>query len=228
MRSWFLRLACAFILAGVALYVAAPFHAAWTIRQAVKSGDIDTLRERVVWQEVRRTLRASIVEHAQLLPAAVKEGRRVRPTLWQRIKSVFGETMLDRFMDQYITPEGLPQLYRIKHTRRGQRQRQAGTELASTSWPLDKPTLSFLRRVKRAQFLSLTEVEIELEDQEQPERRIVGTLSLVRTQWKLTALRVISSPDDKAGVDGTASSEELRLYQDDVRSGRIRPSNTGA
>ncbi len=223
----FLALVC---LSVAALYVAAPFWAAWTIREAVKTGDVETLRNKVVWHSVRDSLRRSIVRHAQLLPALIEEGRRIRPTLWQRVKSMFGASMLDRFMDRYIAADGLPQLYRLRNAYQTRIQGLPDERLL----PTQDRIVALLRRVKRAEFLSMAEVEIEIEDRYNPERRVIGTMKIVGLDWKLTDLVVISAPastpkakSERAGFsafnadDEDDEDEEARQHADDVRQGRL-------
>ena len=232
MRGLAGKLFIAITLMAVSLYIVSPFWTAWSIREAVKSGDVATLRSKVDWHTVRPSLRASIVEHAQLLPAAVDVGRAIRPTLWQRIKFLFGETMLDRFMARYITPQGLPQLYQLKH---GYRTRVKGLE-DETLLPLRERR--FLRRIRRAEFLSLTHVEIEVADRDDPGRHVVGTMSLVGFEWKLTGIRVKAAPtQDIAGDEQSIASDEGasttddedRQLADDLKNGHITAKErTGA
>ncbi|MGI9421574.1 MAG: DUF2939 domain-containing protein [Hyphomicrobiaceae bacterium] len=212
MRELARKLSISLILMAALAYLFAPFYTAWSIRQAIRTNDPQTLRELVDWASVRTTLRQSIAHHAELLPAAVKVGRQIRPTMWQRVKAMFGESMLDRFMDRYITAEGMPQLYRLKH---GYRTRVQG--LADVrNLPLKAQIADVVRRVKRAEFITFGHVEIEVVDRDDPERRIVGGLQLVGLQWKLTSLVV-----KRAQTLTDASDEETRLYLDDLKNGRL-------
>ena len=67
MRGLLRTLVVLALLVGGALYIAAPFWTAWSIREAMKTGDVATLRASVDWEKVRPRLRQSIAEHAQLL-----------------------------------------------------------------------------------------------------------------------------------------------------------------
>ena len=111
--------AIAVLLLGSTLYIASPFWAAWSLREAIKAGDTATIDRKVVWDGVRASLRASISDSAQLLPEATEAGERVPPTMWQRVKTAFGQSMLDRFIESYVTPEGLPKLFRYRKTWNG-------------------------------------------------------------------------------------------------------------
>ncbi|MEM7746979.1 MAG: DUF2939 domain-containing protein [Pseudomonadota bacterium] len=212
MRGLATKLLLAVSLMGVSLYVASPFYAAWTIRQAMKTNDVALLKEKVDWVNVRSSLRQSIATHAKLLPVAIAEGRKLRPTMWQRIKAVFGASMLDRFMDQYITPNGLPKLYRLKN---GYRTRVTGL-------PRDEATPVALRvqgvvsRIHRAEFKSLSLVELEIEDRDQPDRRIVAEMRLRGFEWKLSRLTVISAP-----VQNNILDDEAQQMADDIKNGRL-------
>lgn len=206
------KLLLAITLMGGSLYVASPFYAAWSIREAMKTNDINLLKEKVDWPRVRTSLRQSIAQHAQLLPAALREGRKVRPTMWQRIKAVFGASMLDRFMDQYITPAGLPKLYQLKH---GYRTRVTGLPRDETL-PMKQRVGNLVRRIHRAEFMSLGRVELEIEDRDQPDRRIIAEMSLMGLQWKLTRLTVRAAP-----VQDDMMDDEARQMADDLKHGRL-------
>ncbi len=99
------------------LYTVSPFLSAMHLRHAIASGDRPTVERMIEWQSLRESLRYSIARNAELLPAATEAGRAVRPTMWQRIRSMFGHTMLDRFIEHYITPAGLTKLYLAKQRR---------------------------------------------------------------------------------------------------------------
>lgn len=220
MRGLASKLLIAVLLMGGSLYVASPFYAAWSIRQAIKTNDVALLESKVDWTGVRFSLRQSIAEHAQLLPAAIREGRKVRPTMWQRIKAVFGANMLDRFMDRYITPAGLPKLYRMKY---GYRTRVTGLPRDETI-PADQRLQSLIQRIHRAEFMSFGRVELEIEDRDQPDRRIVAEMSLSGLEWKLTRLFVKSAP-----VPDQMMDDEARQMADDIKHGRLyRASQPGA
>lgn len=234
MRGLAGKLWIAAILTAVSLYIVSPFWTAWSIREAVKSGDVATLRSKVDWNSVRPALRESIARHAQLLPAAVDVGRAIQPTLWQRIKFLFGETMLDRFMARYISPQGLPQLYQLKQ---GYRTRIKGLENEDLL-PLRERVRRFLRRIRRAEFVSLTLVEIEVADRDDPTRHVVGTMSLVGFEWKLTGIRVKDAQPQRSDSDGHSIAgddgsviihDEDRQVADDLKNGHITvKERTGA
>ena len=213
MRGLTGKLVIAVSLMCTTLYLSAPVLTAWEIREAVKSGDVETLRQRVAWDSVRQTLRQSIAHHAELLPAAMNVGRNVRPTLWQRIKFMFGESMLDRFMDRYITAEGLPQLYQLKN---GYRTRVQGLPDES-KLPFKTRVTNLLRRLKRFEFMDLGTVELEIESRDRPGQHFVGTLSLIGFDWKLTSLVVKRAPP--AAVQ--SEDEEARQFADDLKNGRL-------
>ncbi|MEM6499194.1 MAG: DUF2939 domain-containing protein [Pseudomonadota bacterium] len=212
MRGLATKLLLAISLMGGSLYVASPFYAAWSIRQAMKTNDVALLKQKVDWVNVRSSLRQSIATHAQLLPAAIAEGRKVRPTMWQRIKAVFGASMLDRFMEQYITPHGLPKLYRLKN---GYRTRVTGLP-RDEAMPVTHRVQGVVSRIHRAEFKSLSLVELEIEDRDQPDRRIIAELKLIGFEWKLSRLSVISAPLQNNTLD-----DEAQQLADDIKNGRL-------
>jgi len=218
------KLSFAIFLMGSSFYIAAPFWTAWSIREAVKTGDVATLEDKVVWASVRQSLRQSIAHHAQLMPAAVDAGRQLRPTVWQRVKAMFGESMLDRFMDRYITAAGLPKLYQLKHGYRSRVQGLPDERLL----PIEQRAVRLLRRVKRAEFKSMSHVEVEIEDRDQPDRHIVATMELFGFTWKLTSVIIKPAPVndnelalEKVSLTANDEDEEAKQYADDLKHGRL-------
>lgn len=188
-----------------AAYVASPFVSALTLRDAIKRGDTATIESRVAWPSVRQTLRTSLAKQANLMPLVTEAGAAVTPTLWQRVKGAFGASMLDRFIESYVTPEGLPKLMDY---------RRAWQKNVSSVAPDDEPASrlerfrQFWARIHRAEFQSLTRVEIEVGDRAMPDRRYVSVLELDGLGWKLTGLSVVSVDAAKrlAGLEGEDSA----------------------
>ncbi len=177
----------AFVLATA--YIASPFVAAWNLREAVKAGNVEAVQGRVQWDSVRASLKSSLAKHPELFAEATTAGENVKPTLWQRIKSSFGVTMVDRFIESYVTPEGLPKLFQY---RQAWRENVSGDAATLAATPKLERMKDFYDRIKRAEFQSLRRVEIEVQDRKNPERRYVSTMELIDYGWKLTALRVIT------------------------------------
>ena len=196
MRKWLIP---GFIVVCGGLYVASPFWAAWSLREALRSGDTATIEQRVQWQSVRSSLKASLATNAQLLSQANDAGAAIRPTMWQRVKSAFGATMLDRFIETYVTPEGLPQLFRYNQlARRHLPGRPSVEELDSRPWT--ERAVDFYSRLRRAEFRSLTRVELEIGDRFAPERHFVSVMELVSFRWKLTEIHVMTNETTLAAL----------------------------
>jgi Protein of unknown function (DUF2939) len=177
----------AFLLATA--YVASPFVAAWNLREAVKAGNVEAVQGRVQWDTVRASLKTSLAQHPDLFAEATTAGENVKPTWWQRIKASFGVTMMDRFIESYVTPEGLPKLFQY---RQAWRDNISGDTAYLAEMPRLERMKQFYDRIKRAEFQSFSKVEIEMQDRKKPERRYVSTMELIGFDWKLTALRVIT------------------------------------
>lgn len=170
-------------------YVASPFVAAWNLREAVKAGNVEAVQGKVQWDSVRASLKSSLAKHPELFAEASMAGENIKPTFWQRIKSTFGVTMMDRFIESYVTPEGLPKLFQY---RQAWRDNISGDTAYLAEMPRIERMKQFYDRIKRAEFQSLTKVEIEMQDRKKPERRYVSTMELMDFGWKLTSLRVIT------------------------------------
>lgn len=182
-------------------YAAAPLHAAWRIREAVRADDTATLRQTVDWHEVRQSLKASVGETRKVLGELAEAAGLPPPTLWQRIKAAALPYLADPLIDRYVTAEGAPKLYAWRQTlRKGARAVQvapaqasalAGTWLAGSA--IDRGW-SVARRIERLAFTSPTRLEIEISDRYAPGRRWLAALELRGLGWQLTQLRVLPGP----------------------------------
>lgn len=176
------------LVSGVA-FAASPLVTAWMIREAVRTGDAAYLEHKIDWPAVKETLKVSLTRYALKQPdpeAEASEPPR-KPGLWQRFKSYLGERAVDKLVENYATPTGLPQLFTYGRT----------YQTAIKGEPDETETLSglermrrFWSRVKRTEFKSLSEFEIELADKHDAERHFVGLLRLDGLGWKLVALHV--------------------------------------
>jgi hypothetical protein len=181
------------------LFMASPFWSAWRIREAVRTGDSAYLTEKIAWESVRASLKASILRHANLVPEVDAADRIKPPSLWQRVKLAFGQPMIDSFVERNFTPEGLPRLFAYKQEyARKERGGAVGSEQPET-----EDVQAFLKRVKRAEFQSATRLELEIADESNPRRHYVSRLELAGfnlwrdfgPDWRLTSVRVVAAPD---------------------------------
>lgn len=184
------------VLLPVAAYVASPFFTAWAIRDAIRTGNADYLAAKIEWDPVRESLRQSLMQIAldgpQVVDAAESESLEAEPQtaeqpkgLWGRLKAAIGKRAVDKMVDAYVTPEGLPQLFSY---RKMVRDHVTGDPNAGLSWA--ERASGFWSRIKRAEFHSLTSFEIEMADRNEPTRRYRGLLELSGYEWKLTRLTV--------------------------------------
>lgn len=176
--------ACLIVLA-VAGYIAAPFITAWSIREAVRNGDAAYLEHRIDWQNVRATLAPTIGRIALNLPDP-DAGPLTKPGLWQRFKVYWGQGAVNRAIDSYITPEGLPKLFAA---RKAYRTYVSGDPDDSKIAIMERIQRAWAR-VKRAEFTSMTEFEIDMVDKHDPDRLYLGKLAIDGFGWKLKELRV--------------------------------------
>jgi len=190
------------ILCAVA-YAASPLWAAWQLKSAVARGDVASVRTRVAWDSVRQSLGRSIARYAGLeADGAMPVGTEQRLTLWGRLKRGLGHRMLDQFIATYVSPEGFIRLHRMR-ARRHQPMHVVRASYAVPRRPAtdaDQPAtnvsqaVGFLERLTRIEFLSLTEVTIELADRLKPDRHFVLQFGLRRGGWLLTGIKVVRPP----------------------------------
>jgi hypothetical protein len=154
----------------VTLYIASPFVSAWFIREAVRNGNSDYLARAI----------------ALNLPDP-EEQQKESPGLWQRLKTTVGQGAVDRLVDTYVTPEGLPKLFTLRKT---YRDYTSGDADEAKTTPLLERIEHTWARVKRAEFTGLTTFEIDMADKQDLARMYLGKLKLTPLGWKLAELRI--------------------------------------
>jgi Protein of unknown function (DUF2939) len=194
--------------AAATAYVASPFVAAFRIGEAIKAGDSAYLAGKVEWTPVRASLRGSIGPVAMGIP---DPGAGATLSYWQRLKLRLSQRSIDRAVDGYVTPEGLPRLFTYGQTYRRLRGRiEPPRTLANLPWRIQQ-TWS---RLKRGVFLSPAMVEIEAQDRYSPDRHYIGRLQLQGLEWRLVSLSVKLVPD--VGELVQAGEFERYLAEDGV------------
>lgn len=192
MRTFALRFAL-WILP-FAAYAASPFATAWTLKEAIKSGNVPVIDALVEWDSVRATLRQSMTNIALDRPmdfAASYEpsiAGTERPGLWQRVKGYFGAAAVDRLIERYANAQGLPALftYGQAYKRYVKRIEEPPKTLAN----LPERMAEFWSRLRHAEFVSPAAFEIEMEDKTDPSRRFTGLFQFRDLRWRLTELYV--------------------------------------
>ena len=210
------------LLLGLATYATAPLVAAWQIREAIVAGDTVRLREKVDWPAVRRSMKSSVGDARQAIAELTEAAGLPRPGLWQRLKAAAVPFVADPLIDRYVTAEGAPQLYAWRQVWKQRmaavRQAARGTsDLLAASvtpeprnalhvWLQDTPVPRVLaagRRVERWAFVSPFRLAIEIADRVVPGRSWHAEIQLQGLSWRLTGLKVVTSP-------GGAPSRSLR------------------
>jgi Protein of unknown function (DUF2939) len=190
------------------VYLVSPFLAAFEVRQAMKSGDKPTLEWRVEWEPVRQSLKASLADLQRKSQIDKEMAGAPRPSIWNRMKAMVMPTVAESFVDRYVTPEGMIQLFAARTKFKDLKKSIGGTdanvdaevsvdgrdalmaaEAVDLGSTLDRMR-AFYSRIRRAEFRSPTEVEFEVADQTQPDRRFISTFELKSLAWKLTGVKI--------------------------------------
>lgn len=166
-------------------YIAAPFVTAWSIREAVRNGDSAYLERAIDWPGVRETLKPTLSRFAFDLPDPVSQPD-AKASMWQRFKAYWGAGAMNRAIDGYITPEGLPQLFAM---RKAYRDYTGAVDEAKTL-PITERIKRAWSRVKRAEFTTLTTFEVDMADKHDENRIYLGKLELTGSGWLLRELRI--------------------------------------
>ena len=135
---------------------------------------------------MRETLKPAIARIALNLPDPEQDPEASKG-LWARIKAYWGQGAVDRMVDKYVTPEGLPQLFTLRKT---YRDYVSGDVDEAKTTPLLERIERAWARVKRAEFTSLTDFEIDMLDKNDATRLYLGKMQLTPFGWKLTELRI--------------------------------------
>lgn len=176
----------------IAAYVASPFATAWNIREAVRNGNAAYLHTAIDWPSVRETLKPTLSRLALNMPLEGEEHAGNKPGLWQRMKAYWGQGAVNRAIDSYVTPEGLPQLFALRKNYRD----VTGAVDDSKTLPLTERMTRAWARVKRAEFTSFTTFEMDMADKQDESRLYLGKLELTGMGWKLKELRIKSLGSD--------------------------------
>jgi hypothetical protein len=202
MKSLFVKIALGVIV--VTLYIASPFVSAWFIREAVHNGNSDYLAYAVEWPSVRETLKPSIARIALNLPDPDQDPA-ASSGFWQRLKTTVGQSVVDRIVDTYVTPQGLPQLFTLGKNYRDLTSNDAAEAKATP--PLFERIERAWERVKRAEFTGFTTFEIDMADKHDPARIYLGKLKLTPVGWKLAELRIKFLTTAKNTIEKTPDTE---------------------
>jgi hypothetical protein len=154
-------------------YIASPFVAAFEIRRAIDTGDVAALERRIDFSGVRAGLKTSTAEVAP-----------EEPTLRQRVTG----TMTTWLIDHYVTAEGLGKLVAMRH---GWLATTLGiSSTADRDAGLIERITRFCQRIRRAEFRSLHQFELEMVDRRVADRIWIGHLDLRNGQWVLTRVEL--------------------------------------
>ena len=181
-----LLLKASLIIMVIGGYLASPFVTAWSIREAVRNGNTAYLERAIDWPSVRETLKPTLGQIALSLPDPEQQPV-TSSGLWQRFKAYVGQSALDKVVDSYITPEGLPQLFAWRKT---YRENVSHEPDEAKLYGIQERIARAWDRVKRAEFTSLTNFEMDMADKHDPNRIYLGKLELTGLGWKLKELRV--------------------------------------
>lgn len=174
---------------GATAYASSPFVTAFRIGEAIKAGDSAYLAGKVEWGPVRDSLRRSVGPVAMGISDPGAGGTL---SYWQRVKLRLSQRSIDRAVNGYVTPQGLPQLFTYG---RAYRRLKGQVEPPRTLANLPERIGQTWSRLKRGVFIAPTLVEIEAEDRYSPERHYVGRLQLQGLEWRLVSLSVKLVPD---------------------------------
>ena len=177
------------------------------MRHAMRTGDQTLLERRVDWENVRRSLKASILQAVSDMRSGgrsgpdddAREGRSIG--ILQAMKLAIAPRIADRLIDQYVTPQGVAGLTAARGGlgRLGNGAKLAASgELSLAMDALSSPDeegrmqrfLSFYSRIQRAEFRAFDLVEFEIVDRHKPSRRFISEFKLVNLEWKLIGVRL--------------------------------------
>lgn len=197
-------LICLIGLLAVCGYAAAPFVTAWSIREAIRTGDARYLEEKVDWPSVKQSLKASMADYA-LGPttpndplAEAAASAQPQPGLWQRLKHSYGRRMLASMIDTMVTPAGLSRLFSYRQC---YNEKVRGLPDERETYTLFERVQRSWQRVVRAEFLGPSRFAMEMRDRVVENRVYAGILELQGFEWRLVHLEVKRDPAIVAAAD---------------------------
>lgn len=170
-----------------AAYVGWPFLTAWSIKEAVKSGNSAYLAEHFEWPPVKATLKKSMTDIVLGPVDESVEDKPRRKGLWASFKDYYGRTMVESLVDRYANPTGLPTLFSYGRT---VRRDLLGKNDPDEGQPLHIRIANAWSRIDRAAFITPTRFEIDMRDNFEPTRIYAGVMELKNWRWMVTELRV--------------------------------------
>lgn len=185
-------------LLALSAYVASPFVAAWSIREAVRNGNTAYLEQRIDWPSVKTSLKASMTDYALGPQARAAEtgGAAPRPGLWQRLKNAAGKRVVASVVDNMATPSGLSRLFTYRKT---YNEKVRGLPDERATLGLTERMARMWSRISRAEFLTPARFAMEMRDQSVEGRRYSGILELQAGTWRLVHLEVNGNDRPAAG-----------------------------
>lgn len=194
------------ILLGLA-YMAWPMLSAWHLKQAIRSGDLAAIEQKVDWPALRASLTASLIEKAGAKPlktatasdnSANAPAPRPEPSLWQRLKRRYAPGIIGGTVQQTITPAWLVRAYATRENYRRKWRPAVGfakpPQAFDGTWLADTKLAKFIDSfdpIERIVFTSFTTLEIEVIDRYQPDRHFIVVMQLQGLRWKLAGLRLL-------------------------------------
>jgi hypothetical protein len=180
-----------------AIYAGSPFATAWTLKEAIKAGNVPVIDALVEWDSVRVTLRQSMTALALDRPmdfeappvgSLAQTSNAPKAGLWQRVKSYFGTAAVDRLIARYANAEGLPTLF--SYGRAYKRYVTGVDEAPKTLANLPQRIGEFWSRLRHVEFVTPAAFAIEMTDKSDPTRRFTGLFQFRDLRWRLTELYV--------------------------------------
>lgn len=193
-----------------AAYVGWPFHTAWSIKEAVKSGDSAYLAHHFEWTPVKATLKESMSDMVLGPVEATLEDKPKRQGLWASFKAYYGRTMVDSLIERYANPTGLPTLFSYGRT---VRRDLLGSVDPDDGQPLHVRIANAWERIDRATFITPTRFEIDMRDKFEPTRVYAGVLELKDWRWVVTELRVHQRQPEAGTPPADASAPATTALQ---------------
>src|SRR6476661_11256389 len=90
-----------------ALWFASPYFALYSFVMALKAGDQPALQKQVSWPDVRQGLKE---DFGAMLAEKIATDPNLKDNPFRGLGSVFGSAIVDRLIDNYVTPRGLAAL----------------------------------------------------------------------------------------------------------------------
>lgn len=188
--GWSVRRAALALVFPALSYAASPYVAAYSLNQAIRSGDTSRITRSVDWQNVRASLRWSVIQRLSEAAAA----RPAKPGFLKKIGYRMGDALAPRLLDSMLKSKVSPAGF-VRYMREPVAPRRLAARGGVHVEPAAlgaAPPANMLSRIARMKFVALDRFEVTVADKSDAERIYRAVFALRGGGWILSEVEVLA------------------------------------